>query len=79
MDQAKIEGTTAGLLVFDILRNDFHRPFVDGKANRDKIENAVTIGILSGEIQDFVTQKIVDLAIEMINDLIEENRAKMGS
>ena len=28
---------TAGILAVDIMRNDFHRPFVDGKFNRDNI------------------------------------------
>jgi hypothetical protein len=39
-----------GVVVFDILRNDFHRPFVEGKCNREKIEEQITIGILSGQL-----------------------------
>jgi len=49
--------------------NDFHRPFINGKANRDKIEDMITIGMLSGEL-GYLNQATVDLAIEMIDDLI---------
>lgn len=62
----------AGVLAFDILRNDFHRPFVDGKANREEIEEQVTIGILSGALEP-VTEEEVNLAIELINDLISQH------
>jgi hypothetical protein len=64
---------TAGKLAFDILNNEFHLPLVDNKANRDNIEEQITIGILSGELKSFVTQDIVDLAIDTINDLLVEN------
>lgn len=63
---------TAGILAVDIMRNGFHQPFVDGKANRDKIEDEITAGILSGNLSYFVNQEIVDLAIDAINELIEE-------
>jgi len=59
----------AGILVFDILRNDFHRPFVDGKCNRDNIEEQVTIGILSGALEP-VTQEEVELAMDIVDELI---------
>lgn len=62
---------TAAELSFDILMNDLHRPFVDGKANREKIEEAITIGMMNGEI-GYVNQETVDLAIELINDLVVE-------
>lgn len=65
-------GETAGILAVDIMRNGFHQPFVNGKANRDKIEDEITVGILSGDLTMQVTQEIVDLAIDTINNLIEE-------
>lgn len=65
----------AGVLAFDILRNDFHRPFVNGKANRDNIEEQITIGVLSGDLEP-VTQKEVDLAINLVDDLILMERNK---
>ena len=54
----------AGILAADIMRNEFHKPLISGKANRDKIEEQVTIGILSGALSMFVTQETVDLAID---------------
>ena len=33
--------TRAGQLAFDILRNEFHLPIVDGKANRENIEDQI--------------------------------------
>ena len=33
-----------GMLVFDILERDIHRPIKKGKCNRDKIEEHVTVG-----------------------------------
>ena len=60
---------TAGQLCFDILRNDFHRPFVNGKANRDMIEDMITIGMLKREL-GYVDQETVDLAIQLVDDLI---------
>lgn len=71
-------GANAGTLAIDILRNDFHRPFIDGKANRDNIEEAVTVGMLSGNLLYYVDQEVVDLAIDIINDMIQENRNKLG-
>jgi hypothetical protein len=59
----------AGILAFDILRNDFHRPFVDGKCNRDNIEEQVTIGVLSGKLEP-VTQEEVELAMDIVDELI---------
>jgi hypothetical protein len=63
---------TAGTLAFDLLRNGFHQPLIDGKANRDKIEDEITTGILSGNLPYYVDQEIVDLAIDAINDLIKQ-------
>lgn len=63
-------GEAAGFLAFDILRNNFHQPIVDGKCNRDGIEDAVTVGIMAGDLTTYVDQEIVDLAIKIIDDLI---------
>lgn len=59
-----------GEMVFTILYNDFHRPFVKGKSNRDKIEENITIGIYSGEIPP-CTQEDVDMVIALVDDLVE--------
>ena len=64
-----IQTVSAADLCLGILWNDFHRPFVDGKANRDSIEEAITVGILSKEL-GYVDQETVDIAIDLVNDLI---------
>lgn len=64
-----------GQVVFDVLRNDFHRPFIDGKANRDKIEDNITIGILAGELQP-MDQEDVNMICDLVDGLIEEHGTK---
>jgi len=58
-----------GEMVFTILYNDYHRPFVKGKSNRDKIEENITIGIYSGEIPP-CSQEDVDMVIALVDDLV---------
>ena len=61
----------AGDIAFSILANDFHRPLIDGKANRDMIEDAITIGVMSKALPP-IDQETVDLAISLVNDLLVE-------
>lgn len=61
----------AGRLAYDILFNQYHLPLVDGKSNRDNIEEQITIGLYRGEL-DPITQEIVDLAISTVDDMIDE-------
>lgn len=65
----QLQTVTAGQLCFGILQNDFHRPFVNGKANRENIEEAITVGMLKKEL-GYVDEETVDLAIELVDDLI---------
>jgi hypothetical protein len=58
-------------LCLDIMYNGLHLPLVDGKANRDRIEDEITIAMLSNEL-GYVNQYTVDLAIEMIDEAIEK-------
>ena len=58
-----------GIVAFDVLRNDFHRPFVEGKCNRHKIEDEITVGILSGKLGP-MNQKDVDFVCDLVDDLI---------
>lgn len=58
-----------GQMVFHIIQQDYHRPFVDGKANRDNIEEQITIGILAGEIPP-TSQDDVDTICVLVDDLI---------
>lgn len=60
----------AGRLAFDILRNEFHLPMVNGKLNLENIEEQITIGIYTGELVG-IDQEIVDLAVSTIEDIIK--------
>lgn len=71
----EVQIVSAGELCFGILYNDFHRPLVDGKANRDTIEDAVTIGMMTGEL-GYVDADTIRIAIDLIDDLLEEHRSK---
>ena len=62
-----------GMMVLEILENDYHRPLVKGKCNRDSIEDRITVGILSKKLPP-LTQKDVDIVCEMVDYLIEDFR-----
>ena len=64
-----LQTISASDLCFDILRSDLHRPLINGKANQDAIEDAITIGMMQKEL-GIVSKENVDLAIELINDFI---------
>lgn len=66
-----MNGTDIGSIAFDCIRNSFHLPLVDGKANRDNIEENITIGILSGAL-GVMHQADVDMVVEVIDEMIEE-------
>lgn len=66
-----------GSMVLDILQNDFHRPIVNGKCNREQIEDKIIVGILSKKLPP-LTQKDVDIVCEMVDYLIEDfNEGKL--
>lgn len=65
-----VDAKTAGILAIDIMRQDFHRPFIDGKCNRQNIEDAIIEGISSGKLEYYVSKEIADLAMDLIDDLI---------
>ena len=58
-----------GILTFDVLRNDFHRPFVNGKCNRENIDEQIMIGILSGQLSS-MNEADVKFVCDIIDDLI---------
>ena len=68
-----LNGTDMGVMVFDILRNDFHQPIVDGKCNRDSIEEQITIGAYSGQLAP-LSQSDVNMICDLVDDLIKEYR-----
>lgn len=65
-----VDAKTAGILAIDIMRQDFHRPFIDGKCNRQNIEDAIIESIASGKLEYYVSKEIADLAMDLIDDLI---------
>lgn len=65
-----VDAKTAGILAIDIMRQDFHRPFIDGKCNRQNIEDAIIEGIASGKLEYYVSKEIAELAMDLIDDLI---------
>lgn len=60
-----------GQMVFHILEQGYHQPFVEGKANREKIEDEITIGLYKGEIPP-CNQDDVDWICDMVDCLIIE-------
>lgn len=60
---------TAGTLAFDVLYNEFHLPLVNGKANRDRIEDAITVGMMQNAL-GYVDKETVDIAVGLIDDLL---------
>ena len=62
-------------LSLDILLNELHLPLVEGKANREKIEDAITIGMLEGAL-GYVDEETVNLAIGLIDDILVEYRVQ---
>jgi len=60
-----------GMMVLEILRNNYHRPLVNGKCNRDMIEERITVGILSGKLPP-LCEKDVDIVCEMVDYLLDD-------
>ena len=71
----KTDTELAGYMAFDILRFGYHLPLVDDKPNRELIEDAITIGIMRGELVP-LSQGTVDLAIETVELLLNELNEK---
>ena len=70
-----LETISAGELCFGILESDFHRPLVNGKANRESIEDAIVIGMMEKKL-GYVTQETVDIAIALVDDLLALYKVK---
>ena len=64
-------------MVFHILQQGYHRPLVDGKANRDKIEDEIVIGLYNKEIPP-LNNEDVDLVYVLVNELVEEYGENSG-
>lgn len=60
-----------GQMVFHILEQGYHKPYVDGKANRDEIEEQITIGLYAGEIPA-CSQEDVDWICTIVDCMITD-------
>ena len=60
-----------GSMVFHILEHDYHRPFVDGKCNRENVEDEIVLGVYKKEIPP-IDQEDVDFICDMVDCLIVE-------
>lgn len=58
-------------LAIDVLQNGFHLPIVDGKVNRDNIEDQIIIGMYKKELPP-VTDKQLNMTVENVQMLVEE-------
>ena len=60
-----------GEIAFKLIQHDMHQPIVNGKCDRDSIDDALTVGILSGKVAP-MNQDDVDFLGNFIDDLIEQ-------
>ena len=61
-----------GQMVFHILQQGYHRPLVEGKANRDKIEDEIVKGLYNKEIPP-LNEEDVDVVCFLVDELIDEH------
>lgn len=58
-------------MVFHILENGYHQPVVQGKCDRDHIEEQITIGILAQHLPP-MSQDDVDWVCDLVDIFIED-------
>lgn len=66
-----------GQIAFDVLRNDFHRPIVKGKCNRENIEDKILDGVYRGKLEAMNASDVA-FVCDIIDDLILKNRSGTG-
>lgn len=59
-----------GQVAFDVLRNNFHHPYVNNKANRDNIEDNILDGVYAGKLPP-MSKADVDFVCDLVDELIE--------
>ena len=60
-----------GQMVFHILQQGYHRPLVEGKANRDQIEDEIVKGLYNKDIPP-LNEEDVDVVCFLVDELIDE-------
>jgi hypothetical protein len=68
----------AGTLAIDIMRRGYHQPLIDGKSNRPRVHDNLIRDIMSGQLEFIVTEDIVELALDTIDDLIWAKMNNIG-
>jgi len=61
-----------GQMVFHILQQGYHRPLVEGKANRDQIEDEIVKGLYNKDIPP-LNEEDVDVVCFLVDELIDEH------
>lgn len=61
-----------GQMVFHILQQGYHRPLVEGKANRDQIEDEIVKGLYNKDIPP-LNEDDVDVVCFLVDELIDEH------
>jgi len=65
----RLNSTAHASMVFHVLEQGYHRPFVGGRANRDNIEDAIINGIYELQIPP-IDAEDVDVIINLVDELI---------
>ena len=61
-----------GQMVFHILQQGYHRPLVEGKANRNQIEDEIVKGLYNKDIPP-LNEEDVDVVCFLVDELIDEH------
>lgn len=61
--------TKLGQIAFDVIMNNFHRPLVDGKCDRQNIEDKILDGVYLG-LLPAMNKADVDFVCDLVDDLI---------
>jgi len=62
---------TQGHMVLDIMANKWHLPFINGKANRDNIEDNIIAGMYA-KVLPAMEQDDVDMIISLVDEMVTE-------
>lgn len=60
-----------GGIAFDVLRNDYHRPILNGKCNRIRIEESIVDGIYTKQLPA-MNKADVDFICDLVDEMIAE-------
>jgi len=68
--------TILGQIAFDVIRNNFHRPIVNGKCDRENVENNILEGVYLGMLPA-MNKADVDFVCDLVDDLIKTYGGKI--